>query len=78
MNKGIVKRARTAFHTLDLFPLDMGFRENNSDKYTTWLGSLLSLLMLIVICYYGQKKFDIMINHDDTTYNEVSIDRRKP
>ena len=53
MKKGIVKQARTAFHTLDLFPLDMGFRENNSDKYTTWLGSLLSLLMLIVICYYG-------------------------
>ena len=76
--KGILKQSRTAIHTIDFFPLDIGFRENNNDRYTTWLGSLLSLLMLVIVSYYGQKKYDIMINRDDTTFKEVEVDRQIP
>ena len=78
LKKGILKQARTAIHTIDFFPLDIGFRENNNDKYTTWLGSLLSLLMLVIVSYYAQKKYGIMINHEDTTYKEMVNDRQIP
>ena len=76
--KGILKLARTAIHTIDFFPLDISLRENNNDKYTTWIGSLLSLMMLVIVSHYGHKKYDIMINRDDTTYKEVDVDRQIP
>ena len=40
---------KTALHSIDLFPLDMNFRENGQESFTTWCGTLLSLAILIVV-----------------------------
>ena len=35
-------------------------------------------MMLVIVSHYGHKKYDIMINRDDTTYKEVDVDRQIP
>ena len=69
----IVEAGRTALSNIDLFSLDVSFRENKREKFTTCFGSLLSLLILLIAAQYFFKKLDILTNYEDTIFNELEL-----
>ena len=71
--KGILEISRAAFHSIDLFSLDVDFRENKQQRFTTWFGCFLSILILTIVGYYGVIKFSLMTNYEDTRFQELDL-----
>ena len=67
--KGSVK---TMFHSVDRFKMDVNFREGKS-SYTTWFGSVLSLIILSLTLFHGSDKFEELINFENMTYSRTNI-----
>ena len=73
IKKGILEIGRNALHSIDLFSLDVDFRENKQQRFTTWFGCALSILILTIVGYYGVIKFSLMTNYEDTRFQELDL-----
>ena len=59
--------------SIDKFGASMNFTVNDgSSTFKTWSGALISLIILILISAYGFRKFTILIQHDDTTFQTIN------
>ena len=72
-NKGIKRLGRNALQAIDMFSLDVSFRENRSDRFTTWFGCILSVFVIAVVGFYSTRKFATLTTYGDTSYQEVEI-----
>ena len=65
---------KTIFEALlkkcDLFSTDIAFRENGRNRFGSIFGACTSLIIALVVSSYGFNKFLIMINYEDTSFNE--------
>ena len=52
--------------------MDVNFREGKS-SYTTWFGSVLSLIILSLTLFHGSDKFEELINFENMTYSRTEI-----
>ena len=53
------------FQQLDFFGENLSFREDKKNSFTTNCGAILSLLIMMLVAIYGQKKFVDMIDRED-------------
>ena len=56
------------FHSLDLFTMDVSFRENGQESFSSGVGTCISLVILAMVVFYGYNKFNKFLNYDDTSY----------
>ena len=56
------------FLSLDLFTQTPGFEVEGNTSYRTFMGSILSLLIIIIVTPYAAKRYIIMVDHKDTRY----------
>ena len=54
----------------DLFSTDIAFRENGRNRFGSIFGACTSLIIVLIVASYGFNKFLIMINYEDTNFNE--------
>ena len=66
--KGIAQTGRSVLHSIDMFSLDVNFRENSRSSFTTCFGSLISLLILTIGGFYLYVKTHVVLNYDDTKF----------
>lgn len=66
--KGIAQTGRSVLHSIDMFSLDVNFRENKKSSYTTCFGSLISLFILTIGGFYLFAKLKVVINYQDTKF----------
>ena len=66
--RGIKRLGRNALQTIDMFSLDVSFRENRSERFTTWFGCILSVFVIVVVSFYSFKKFETLRTFGDTRY----------
>ena len=69
-----MKKLATYFRRADFFATDVAFRENGGQSFGSIFGSFLSLLIALVVSSYGISKFIIMINREDTYFNEWIVE----
>ena len=65
-NKG--SKAGDFLKQFDLFGENVGFLVDGDDSFKTWPGTLFSLVIFVVVAYYGVQKFIIMKDRLDTTF----------
>ena len=58
---------------IDLFSINVTFRENGGDSFGSVLGAFASLMIVILVSLYGLQKYLIMSNHEDTRFNEFTV-----
>ena len=56
------------FQGIDRFGSNVNLRENGKDKFTTYFGAILSLMILIVVINFATIKFDVLKTYADTSY----------
>ena len=56
----------------DLFSKNISFRENGEDAFGSIFGAVTSIMILFVVGIYGMNKFRIMLDHEDTNFNEYT------
>ena len=76
--KGIAQTSRSVLHSIDMFSLDVNFRENSKSSYTTCFGSLVSLFIFIIGGFYLYIKLYVVINYQDTKFQEVELFKELP
>ena len=74
MKKGIKEQSRRAIHTIDMFASPISLRADSKEQVTTWFGSFLSVLLVVIVSYYSLVKYRDLINFRDTKYQEVEIE----
>ena len=57
------------FLSLDMFAQSQSFEVEGKTSYRTFLGSLLSLLIIIIVTPYAVKRYSIMVDYKDTRYS---------
>ena len=60
------------FKKVDFFATDVAFRENGGNSFGTIFGACVSLLIALIVSSYGFSKFVVMINYEDTRFNDVT------
>ena len=60
------------FKKIDLFPQDIGFRENNGQSFKTTSGALLSVFLILTVSLYAFNKTAILIGREDTLISEFT------
>ena len=68
MKKGINQTFGSILQAFDWFSLDMTFKINSQARFTTLRGALLSILMIVLIGYYAQIKFNLLTSYGDTRF----------
>ena len=63
-----VKTIRDNLSSIDLFTLDVQFRENGKENFSTNFGMILSILILILTCLYANVKITAFVNDEETTH----------
>ena len=56
------------FKKLDIFGEDITFNFGGNRHYTTVVGAIVSILVVLVVFIYGQGKFFILLNRGDTSH----------
>ena len=65
--------------TFDLFKTSFNFRQNGQDALATPCGVILSLLILMVIIFYGEQKWSTLVSYGDTNHQTIEeINAREP
>ena len=59
---------KTTFYHLDFFRMDISFRENGYEQFSTKLGTFMSVIMIFTVCLYGKNRFDKFNDYGDTKY----------
>ena len=70
-NKTNKKRNGTVksfFSSLDLFKMDVQFRENGHDSFSTACGTLISIVIMIIVLVYLQERANVLINFLDSRH----------
>ena len=57
----------------DFFSKGISFQVDGRDSYGSIFGTFTSLIIVLVIATYGIHKFLIMLNYEDTNFNEFSV-----
>ena len=57
------------FLSLDMFAQSQSFEVEGKTSYRTFMGSILSLLIIIIVTPYVAKRYSIMVDHKDTRYS---------
>ena len=60
---------------IDLFASNVDFKENGGDSFGSVIGSVTSLIIVLLVTMFGIEKFMIVINHQDTNHNEYVVKR---
>ena len=60
------------FNKIDLFPQDIGFRENNGQSFKTTSGALMSIFLILTVSLYAFNKTVILIEREDTLISEFT------
>ena len=75
-------KASSFIKSIDLFGQNVGFLVNGDQSFKTWTGTMISLLIFIVVAYYGVQKFNILRGKLDTTFLRTEeadvIDKEEP
>ena len=58
---------------IDLFPSGVSFRFSGRESVGSIFGSCVSVVILIIVATYGYRKFDIMLEREDTTFMEYTV-----
>ena len=72
MSQTFKKTLRSTFHSLDRFKMNVQFRENNQQDFTTWFGTFLSLIILVLVLIQSHHRFMVMYNREDTRYQTIA------
>ena len=59
---------RTAFKRIDMFGKPIGFNFNGQSTYTTWYGSILSMVAISLVILYTSVQFITMLDYGDSKY----------
>ena len=54
--------------SFDQYGESVGFEIQGQSKFTTYLGALVSLWILIITCSYAYKRFNAMLEYADSTH----------
>ena len=52
----------------ELFGEQVSFNIDGQKSHRSVIGLIMSLIIFIVVCNFGRKKFDVMIKKEDTRY----------
>ena len=63
-------KLRAQFKRIDLFATDITFRENDGKRFGTVFGACVSLIIALIVAIYAFNKFLVMVNYEDTNFNE--------
>ena len=61
---------KSVFQEVDLFKMDVSFRENGEDSFSSTMGVIISICILVLIAVYGHTKFMIFLDYGDSTFME--------
>ena len=61
---------KTARNLIDLFKMDVSFRENGESQFSSTIGAITTIIIGIVLLFYFQEKFKIYASYGDTSYQE--------
>ena len=67
-SKSLASYLYSAFYHIDIFKMDVSFREDGAQSLSSPVGILISLAILTVVCIYGTNKFNIFLDREDTSY----------
>ena len=68
MKKGFRFVLRSAFHMIDRFSMEVNFREDKQEKFSTVFGSFISTLILIVTITHGMNKMEVFRDRGETRH----------
>ena len=60
--------------SLDIFGVGIGFNIAGKHKSYSYLGALLTIYVFMITGLYAFKRYTIMVNLNDTTYNIIPED----
>ena len=64
MNRGLSGLIRT----VDRFGETINFQINGRPTFTSWPGTIITLIIYILTFIYAQQKFVMMLNYEDTNF----------
>ena len=59
--------------SVDMFGMGVSFKIGDEGQFTTWAGTLLSLMIYALILAYGSYKFVGLVNRDDAVIRTSSV-----
>ena len=54
--------------SIDFFTMDVSFRENGNESFSSAIGVLISLVIVFIVSVYGFGKFKQMSEYDESIY----------
>ena len=67
-------------HKVDRFKIDTSFKENGQAQFTTTLGTILSIVILLIVIIYAEDKAEKGLARSETMYQdyeEFIIEKQK-
>ena len=61
------------FLGLDMFATTASFEIDGEGSYTTCIGAIISILILVFVIPYAARKYDKMVQFGDTSYAEQTL-----
>ena len=61
------------FKSLDLFSTNVTFWTNERDSFGTTFGACVSVIIALLVAVYGANRLRILLDKDDTLFNEFSV-----
>ena len=59
---------RGYLNSFDLFTIDVSFRENGQDSFSTNIGLLISVVIIGIVCLYGNAKLNTFLERGETRH----------
>ena len=60
---------------VDLFAVDVSFRENKGKSFTSILGGAVSIIIYAIATLYAINKTVILINNEDTNFTQYTMEK---
>ena len=71
MRLSVKNLLRSTSHGIDLFKMNVSFRENKQEQLSTCFGTLISLLIFAIVLFHGKHRFEAMVNYEDYKYQKT-------
>ena len=60
-----------AFKSIDIFGQYISFRQSGQNRLTSYFGALLTIIILLIVVFYGWTKFDDMVTHSSSSHETL-------